>query len=131
MSLPRYADLQRVAPAAKVSDGVTALLLCAEWCGSCREFLPQVESLAQRMDTVRWAWIDVEDAADALPSLDVETFPTLAVLAAGELRFLGPVIPDLPTLTRLVTAMGRAEQALDGAEAEELKALAALTAALR
>ena len=36
-----------------------------------------------------WAWIDIEDAADALPSLDVETFPTLAVIRGGELRFFG------------------------------------------
>lgn len=61
----------------------------------------------------RWQWIDIEDEADWLGEVDVETFPTLGVAAGGRLRFAGPVAPQADTLRRLL----RATLAPGGAEA--------------
>lgn len=84
--------------------------LCAEWCGSCREYRATFAALAaQFAGTADFAWIDVEDEADALGDVDVENFPTLLIVDDGGERFRGPVTPQPQTAERLVRS------ALDGA----------------
>lgn len=139
-SLLRFEDLDAaVAPAGQAPADVV-LLLCAAWCGVCRGFEAVTGEAAQeaaKESAGAWAWIDIEDAADALPSLDVETFPTLAVIRQGELRFFGPILPDGNLLRRSVQAAmaGAGRPALpegfSRAEGEELLALAAAVARRR
>ena len=60
------------------------------------------------MDTYpdcRFVWIDVEDQADLVGDLDIETFPTLLVASDEGLNFLGAVTPQPEVLRRLVTSM--------------------------
>ncbi len=77
--------------------------LCAEWCGACREYRATFEALsAQFAGRADFAWIDVEDEADALGDLDVENFPTLLIAEGRTLRFLGVVTPQPQTAERLV-----------------------------
>lgn len=76
--------------------------LCAAWCGACRDYRAVFETLARRFAGTGFAWIDVEDQADAIGELDVENFPTLFIARAGETLFLGPVTPHLATAERLV-----------------------------
>jgi thioredoxin 1 len=84
--------------------------LCAAWCTSCRGYRATFDALAaQFAGRADFAWIDVEDDADALGDLDIEDFPTLLIAEPGLLRFLGPVTPQPQTAERLV------RQALDGA----------------
>jgi thioredoxin 1 len=83
--------------------------LCAEWCGTCREYEPllaqQARAFAGRAD---FAWIDVEDHDEVLGALDIENFPTLLIARADEVLFYGTVLPHMQTLARLV------QTALDG-----------------
>ncbi|MEO7116218.1 MAG: thioredoxin domain-containing protein, partial [Caldimonas sp.] len=52
--------------------------LCAGWCGSCRDYRATFDALAgQFAGGAVFAWIDIEDDADALGDLDIDNFPTL------------------------------------------------------
>lgn len=100
--------------------------LCAEWCGSCREYRATFAALAgQFAADADFAWIDVEDDADALGDLDIDDFPTLLIADARALRFFGPVTPQPQTAERLVReALGGAlTQAGDEALVERVRAL--------
>jgi thioredoxin len=84
--------------------------LCADWCGSCRDYRATFAALAAQFAAdAEFAWIDVEDDADALGDPDIDDFPTLLIADAQALRFFGPVTPQAQTAERLV------RQALDGA----------------
>jgi len=93
--------------------------LCAEWCGSCREYRATFEALQARFAAhAEFAWIDIEDESDALGDPDIENFPTLLLADAGGLRFLGPVTPHAATAERLVeNALAGQLPAIDGEEA--------------
>ena len=81
--------------------------LCANWCGTCRDYREGFEALATRFPTARFVWLDVEDEADALGDLDIETFPTLVIGAAnGAPRFAGPVPPQPAQIGRLLHSLG-------------------------
>ncbi len=87
--------------------------LCAEWCNSCRDYRAIFAALAaQFAGRADFAWIDVEDDADALGDVDIENFPTLLIADPNALRFLGPVTPQRQTAERLV------REALEGALAQ-------------
>ena len=51
-----------------------------------------------------WHWVDIEDEADLVGDLDVETFPTLVIADDTQVRFAGPVTPQRDTLQRLLRA---------------------------
>jgi len=84
--------------------------LCADWCGSCREYRDTFEQVARARPAWRFVWIDIEDESDALAAfdLDIENFPTVLIARGGELRFLGAVLPHAATLMRTVDAAQRA-----------------------
>jgi thiol-disulfide isomerase/thioredoxin len=47
--------------------------LCAEWCGSCRDYRATFDALsAQFSGQADFAWIDIEDESDALGDPDIE-----------------------------------------------------------
>ena len=96
--------------------------LCAEWCGSCRDYRATFEALAARFAAdAEFAWIDIEDESDALGDPEVENFPTLLLADAGGLRFLGAVTPHAATAERLVAnALAGALPAIGGADDAEL-----------
>ena len=83
--------------------------LCAEWCGVCRDYRAIFEQVARIAPGggpgTRFAWVDVEDHADLVGDLDVQTFPTLLIADAGGVRFLGPVTPQANVLLRLLESM--------------------------
>jgi thioredoxin-like negative regulator of GroEL len=97
------------------------ICLCAGWCGVCREWQPQFEQQARAHPQVHFAWVDVEDEAQAMGEMDIETFPTLLIACAHEARFLGPIPPSAPQLARLLASLqesGRPAATLpDGAQA--------------
>lgn len=76
--------------------------LCADWCGTCREYAHVFEALQQALPAHHYRWIDIEDEADALGDIDIETFPTLLVAHAGRVLFAGPVLPRLGDALRLI-----------------------------
>ena len=94
-------------------DALWVVCLCAEWCGACRDYRQLFEQVARAHPALRFAWVDVEDHADLADDFDVETFPTILVAGAEGTRFLGPMLPHVQTLARMLTALPQA-QSLDG-----------------
>jgi thioredoxin 1 len=90
----------------------TIFALCAEWCGVCREFRLQWDAAAAGNPQVRHVWIDIEDHADRLGDLDIETFPTIAIARGAQPLFFGTTLPSMPTVLRLLDA-GLSVDALD------------------
>jgi thioredoxin 1 len=77
--------------------------LCAAWCVACREYGATFATLAAQFGAeADFAWIDIEDDADALGDLDIEDFPTLLIADSGGARFFGPVTPQAQTAERLI-----------------------------
>lgn len=77
---------------------------CAEWCGTCREYQPLFEALAQRRPDYVFAWVDIEDHPELLGDEDVENFPTLLVMRAGVPVFYGTMLPHIGHLERMLDA---------------------------
>jgi len=76
--------------------------LCAQWCGTCRDYRPLFEQLQTEFAGARFVWVDVEDEASLVDPIDVEDFPTLLIASKGQARFFGTLTPHLETLRRLV-----------------------------
>ena len=81
--------------------------LCADWCGLCRDYRDVFASMAARYPRARFAWLDIEDQADLLGDMEVETFPTLLAADAEGIRFMGPLTPQAQTLSRLLDSLER------------------------
>jgi thioredoxin-like negative regulator of GroEL len=81
------------------------ICLCAEWCGVCREWREPFEQLAAAHPDLRFAWVDVEDEAQAMGDVDIETFPTMLVARGDSPRFFGPVQPSAALLSRLLASL--------------------------
>jgi thioredoxin 1 len=90
---------------ASASAGTTVVALCAEWCGTCREFRPIFDALAAATPGVRFVWIDIEDKPDIIGDLEIATFPTLGVLRGGVPVHFGPTEPHRPVVERLLRAL--------------------------
>jgi thioredoxin 1 len=79
--------------------------LCAQWCGTCRDWQPVVDAVAAAHPQMSWRWLDIEDDAALLGDLDVETLPTLLVGRGSDVLFYGPVLPKVELLTRLLSTL--------------------------
>jgi hypothetical protein len=78
---------------------------------------------AAQMPQVQFSWVDVEDRADAMGDLDIETFPTLLVAQGHRARFLGPVPPAAGAIGRLLESLRSDPRAGNAsAEADDLLA---------
>jgi thiol-disulfide isomerase/thioredoxin len=78
--------------------------LCAGWCRTCDGYRPVLDAVAAEHPGLPVRWIDIEDEADLVGDIDVETFPTLLVAGADGVRFFGPLTPQPETLRRLLRA---------------------------
>lgn len=85
--------------------------LCAQWCGTCRDYQPLFEQLQAEFPQARLVWIDIEDEADLVDPLEVDNFPTLLIARNGQAHFFGTLTPHIETLRRLIQS-----QLSDGAE---------------
>lgn len=83
------------------------ICLCADWCGLCRDYGELFADMAARYPGSRFAWLDIEDQAELVGDIEVETFPTLLVADAGGTRFLGPLLPHAQTLSRLLDSLSQ------------------------
>src|SRR5438105_7917487 len=81
------------------------ICLCAEWCGVCREWRDIFAQAAAAHPGIRFAWVDVEDEADAMGDVDIETFPTLLIAQGPRARFLGPVQPSAAHVSRMLAGL--------------------------
>lgn len=78
------------------------ICLCAEWCGSCRDYRPGFNELAMQFPDTRFRWLDIEEQAADLGDLDIENFPTLFIRRGESVLFFGTMLPHLSHLRRLI-----------------------------
>lgn len=88
--------------ASAVDERFVVICLCAQWCGTCRDYRVGFESLAAVFHGVEFRWLDIEDEADVLGDIDVENFPTIFVRRGDSVLFFGTLLPHLNTLRRLL-----------------------------
>jgi hypothetical protein len=95
--------------------------LCAQWCGTCRDYQALFDQLQTEFPQAHFAWVDIEDQADLVDPVEVENFPTLLVVADGQARFFGTLLPHIDTLRRILQTQLSAERAATvDAEAQAL-----------
>ena len=90
------------------SSPAWVICLCADWCGLCRDYRLVIADMARRYPALRFVWLDIEDQADLVGEIDVETFPTLLLADAQSLWFFGPLPPQAQNLARLLDSLQRA-----------------------
>jgi thioredoxin-like negative regulator of GroEL len=80
--------------------------LCAAWCRTCESYQQVFEAACAELPQaeLRVRWIDIEDEADLIGDLDIETFPTLLIADGDGVRFAGPLTPQPETLKRVLRA---------------------------
>lgn len=80
--------------------------LCAAWCRTCESYRDVFEAACAELPAGRAQvhWVDIEDEADLIGDLDIETFPTLLIADERAVRFAGPLTPQPETLRRLLRA---------------------------
>ena len=90
-----------------MDDDLLVACLCAAWCHTCTAYQATLATVAAARPGLRFAWIDIEDDADVLgdDALEVENFPTLMLLRAGQPLFYGTLLPHAATLDRLLAAL--------------------------
>jgi thiol-disulfide isomerase/thioredoxin len=80
--------------------------LCAAWCRTCESYQQVFEAACAELPQhdLRVRWIDIEDEAELVGDLDIETFPTLLIADDHHVRFAGPLTPQPETLRRVLRA---------------------------
>ena len=85
--------------------------LCAAWCDTCTAFRGAFDEAAAAHSTLRFEWIDIEDEADLVDDVDIETFPTILALdEAGGVAFCGPIRPQRGHLDTVIASPGGGPQ---------------------
>jgi thioredoxin 1 len=90
--------------ALRLSDPATMLVacLCAEWCGTCREYRVMFETLSQAHPEACFVWVDVETHSELVDDFDVENFPTILIEDGVSTRFFGTVLPQPRIVERMI-----------------------------
>ncbi|WP_255370332.1 thioredoxin family protein [Roseateles sp. YR242] len=107
MSVLPSASMSPAGPAADGQTPASTLLvacLCAAWCRVCDTYRDDFAQLRQQYPGARFIWVDIEDDAELVDDLEVETFPTLLIGQQERLCFIGPVLPQPGAAQRLVQA---------------------------
>lgn len=115
-------------PIASSSLPLSIACLCAAWCRTCEGYRPVLDDVASGFIARGLAhsprWVDIEDEAEILGDIDVETFPTVLVFDDERVYFAGPVLPRPEHLQRLLANITESSSPA-GAVAEEWEAFVA------
>ncbi|MEM5460880.1 thioredoxin family protein [Paraburkholderia phytofirmans] len=95
-------DSGKIAERLKTPDAAFVACLCADWCGTCREYRDRFDRLADAHPHMCFVWVDVEDHADLFDDLDVENFPTILIQDSDATRFFGTVLPQASIVERML-----------------------------
>lgn len=95
---------QQLAAALRSGRWVIACL-CAGWCDSCRDYAVDFAAWAGRSPQHHFVWIDIEDQADLVGDLDIDSFPTLLMQHGATIGFFGAMEPDTRQAERLLQAL--------------------------
>jgi len=85
-----------------LSPTLLVACLCAEWCGTCKDYRAPFLQLQTEFPKARFVWVDIEDEAELVDPIEVDDFPTLLIAAHGQPQFFGTVTPHIDTLRRLI-----------------------------
>jgi thiol-disulfide isomerase/thioredoxin len=100
-------DTDAAVIAAHLSQPDMALVacLCAQWCGTCRDYQIAFDQLADAHPESCFVWIDIETHADQLDEFDfdVENFPTILIEDPTARRFFGTVLPQARIVERMLS----------------------------
>jgi thiol-disulfide isomerase/thioredoxin len=108
----------------------SVVCLCAAWCRTCDEYRPELAALATRTPDLRFVWLDVEDDEDWIADLEIETFPTLLVLARQTPLFFGALPPQIGVLERTLAALREGDARAAALEADAAAAVREIAARL-
>lgn len=86
-------------------DALLIVALCAQWCGTCREFRPLLERHVAGRNDCAVRWCDIEDEAELLGDVDVEDFPTLLIIRGEQVCYFGTSLPLEPVVAQLLRAV--------------------------
>lgn len=87
--------------------------LCAAWCTACASWRPLFAELAAERPDDCFVWIDIEDHAELVAEIEVETLPVLLVqVATSGPDFVGAIEPR----TAIVRALLRRAEPQDSSE---------------
>ncbi len=75
---------------------------CAQWCSACRNWSEPFHTLSERYPDVAFFWIDIEDHADLLDTLEIDNFPCLLIQYGDIVNFFGAIHPDIKVVERLL-----------------------------
>ena len=93
-------------PSPAISD-FQVVCLCADWCGTCRDYRTVFVSLSSAYPGCRFLWIDIEEQADLVGDLEIDNFPTLLICRQQVVLFFGTLLPHPGHLRRLLETLGR------------------------
>lgn len=114
-ALDPVADATRIAARLNARDTLLIACLCAQWCGTCRDYRLTFERIADAHPDHCCVWIDIEDHADRFGEidLDVENFPTLLIEDSDAVRFFGAILPHASVLERMLSDLWALPRAND------------------
>lgn len=76
--------------------------LCASWCNNCADWRRTVSLLAEKYREFCFVWLDIDEHADMVAEVDLETLPVLLVQDNDQVLFLGSVIPKKDVTERII-----------------------------
>jgi thioredoxin 1 len=81
---------------------LTVVCLCADWCGTCKDYRAPFMQLENEFPDARFMWIDIEDESELVDPIEIDNFPTLLIAKDGKAQFFGTITPQMDTLRRLI-----------------------------
>jgi thioredoxin 1 len=99
---------------ALVPGQLAVLFLCAAWCDICREFHRAAQRLAAAHPDIAFVWLDIEDDETIVGEVDVENFPTLAIVRGDIVLHFGVSLPHEAGVARLIEEMAARGRAASG-----------------
>lgn len=86
------------------NDQFEVFCLCAQWCGTCRDYRAGFDALAGQFTGIGFTWVDIEEQAHLLGDMDIENFPTLLIKRRDIVLYFGVMLPHLSHLQRILRA---------------------------
>ena len=80
------------------------VVLCAAWCRTCGEFREAFSRIERDLPAAAFVWLDIEDEAEVVGDIDVESFPTVAIYRGGRAVHFGVSLPQEFVVRRIIEA---------------------------